>query len=329
MKNTELIINKYLKEIKELEVNCIDVNNNIKDEYKDSLEQLILNISNNCISELSEYISVGYNPNNYQYRSKLLNYNVLWEISDELGYQYSCESFKSATNNNWIIDANTRLFMMFVKTFKEIIYLLEGGYAACALSRIRYIYEIGVFLNIINKGSNEMSKKFILISQKSRIDIINSINKYNADATLKASLDSIASNIQSSLDNLGYGNDIKKNYNWAKEITGLDKISFKELSEYTSLKDYYYIYVKSCHIVHADIFGSVFAIDLTKEEIKNHTWVTTPSINGTDKVLKYLNILISNIFFEYFGKKPSIFNVFIASILKNILTKDNKKCSTD
>ncbi|WP_346935326.1 DUF5677 domain-containing protein [Clostridium sp.] len=312
------ILEKYYKEIKELEIECLD-GENFKNEYKDKIKDLLDKLIDNLVSDLHSKIESTYFTKNYEYRDKLINYKTIWYVLDEYIFALSKELFENENIGKWKLDAKTRLLMMFIKTFGEIIYLLEGGYSFCALSRIRYIYEIAVYIDIINKGSEETARKFILFSQKSQLKLIKMLNK-----------EAKFNEINNKLKSLGYGNDFNNDYGWAKEITNKTKISFKNLAEMTTLKDDYIIYVLSCSSAHADVYGSLIDMDMPKEVKHNNTWSTTPGKYGTNEIMGYLDKLIGPIVLNYCGHEGKLIKCVIDfMILKFYKDKYKSKSSIE
>ena len=50
--------------------------------------------------------------------------------------------------------------MMYLKSFREVLFLLSNGYSDCALARTTTLYELGVYINIINKNSDDLAERF-------------------------------------------------------------------------------------------------------------------------------------------------------------------------
>ncbi len=301
------ILKRYYNIIKDLEGEVLE-GLDIKEEYEEKIYDIVEDIAQSIILEMYVRIEKIYEPRNYEYKKQLLRYKILWYVLDEYGLNISDELFSNLSIGKWRNDAKTRLLMMFIKTFGEIIYLIEGGYSFCALSRIRYIYEVGVFLEIIDMGTEEVAKKFILFSQKGSYDIVKHIDE-NAKR-----------DINKRLDDLGYGDDPKSDYGWAKNIINKKYIKFKNLADITTLKDLYFIYAIACDSVHADVYGSILAIDLTDEEKIKKTWVTTPSKNGTEEILIYLNQILLKVILAYFSLEGNFVSIIVAVILKNLIT---------
>lgn len=266
-------------------------------------------IANKLLEELKEILSKNYIIRNFQYKDQIIDLKVMYNLLDELGFRNSKEMFKDDSIGSYKSEVKTRLFMMFVKTVGEIVFLLEGGYSPCAMSRIRYIYEIGVILEFINKNNNEFAKRFLFISEKSRIDMARELGDVEL---IKGIIDREKGKISS--------DKYKRNYSWAKSITKKEQSSFKELAHLSEYKDKYPIYIESCWYVHADIYGSLVSIDRYKDEPIN-TWNTEPSKYGTDKVIKYVFSMFINIISDYFGGVTSSLSIISIICIKIISEK--------
>ncbi len=304
------ILEKYYKEIKELEIQCLEDDNKFKDEYKSTIYDIVDKITNNIISDLYKKINESYHPRNYEYKEKLLNYKVIWHVLDEYIYSLSTEFFDDKNIEKWKLDAKTRLLMMFIKTFGEIIYLLEGGYSFCALSRIRYIYEIAVYIEIINKGTEETAKRFILFSEKSQMKLASLLGEKE-----------ISRKIKRRLNKRGYNNVYKNDYEWAIDVTQDPQITFKRMVDMTTLKEDYIIYVLSCKSAHADVSGSLLSIDKPKEISSKNIWNTTPSKYGTKEIMLYLDKLIPSIVLNYCGSEGKLITLVISMVMSKFYNK--------
>jgi uncharacterized protein DUF5677 len=70
-------------------------------------------------------------------------------------------------------EARNRLFMIFVKTLNETVYLLKGGFASAALSRVRMIYETSVYYEIVYNNNDLLAEKFLKHCNTFRLKVAN------------------------------------------------------------------------------------------------------------------------------------------------------------
>ena len=300
----EKIVYKYLNRLNKIQKEILGDNGTIKNEvkFKNELNDIALNY----VDEMKTKIQEGYYPKNISYKNELVNLKILWSLFDDFGFEYIDILFNEFSGKNWKANSKIRLFMMFVKSVGEIIYLLEGGYASCALGRIRYLYEIGVYLEILNKNSQDLSRKFLQFSNINRIKIVNQLKDYRLKKKMIKDLKKFKNYM-----------DMWETYGWAKDILPNEKITFRKLAEITTLREYYAIYIFSSLSIHADVYGSANSIDLYTGE-NDRTWITTPSIMGTDIVISNLLLFIFKISTEYFTVENEVINVFVLLVIRKV-----------
>jgi len=302
------IVNKYLNELKQIQQKCSDDNDNINKEYQDKVEGIFKDISLKYINEMRYDIKNRCYPKNEKYQRELVNFKILWHLFDDFRYEYIPVLFNKADKENWKPHAKIRLFMMFVKAFGEVIYLLEGGYASCALTRIRYIYEIGVYIEIIEKASQDVAKKFLQYSNGNRLKLADSLK----DRKLQ-------SKIKKDLRKYGRLKVVLKPYRWAKNVISNEKITFKNLAETTDLYQHYSMYIFSSWSVHADVYGSANSIELSSTE-NDRMWATTPSNIGAELIISYLKLLIAYIPCKYFSVPNECISIFVCSVISEFIS---------
>lgn len=304
--------NKYLNKIEKIQEECFEKDGNIKEEYKKKIEDIFKDISVKYIEEMRVEIENRYNPKNKKYQKELVDLKVLWYLFDDLGHEYIPILFNEFGGENWKAHAKIRLFMMFVKSFGEIIYLLEGGYASCGLSRIRYIYEIGVYLEIMQNNSQSISKRFLQFSNSNRIKLAKELENKKLQRKVVKDFKKI--------DNR---RDAKEPYGWAKDIIFNEKITFRKLAKTTTLYEHYSMYTFSSWSIHADIYGSVNSIDRSSRE-NDRTWITGPSSLGTYAVINHLLLLVGSIPMNYFSVENEGINIFVLLIVSELVINISK-----
>lgn len=278
--------------------------------FKELLEnkQLNLNKFDEVIKEYKNECLHYMEQNNLGYFEKIKDLKIVFYALDSAGYEYSKKMFNNEELGKFKADAKTRLIMMFIKGLNEIIYLLNGGFASCALSRIRYLYEVGVILEVINLCDDNVAKKFILSSERSKRDL----------ARISKSV-LIEQEITRRLKNNGV--NYKYGYEWAKEFIGNTKYTFHNLAKKTSFNSLYWVYIFSCWYVHGDIYGSMTSIDLDKKREEFNTWITKPSINGIEKVIDLTTLIINQVHKIYFDNKFEPESIFSQFIIRDYLIK--------
>lgn len=295
------VITKYLDDIKELSENLDKENEFNEKQILDTVENLIEKLLNEIINPLSD-----------SQNKSVFKINLLYHLLDEAGFKHSNKLIK-ANINKWQTEAKVRLFMMYVKVLHEIVYLLQGGFASAALARVRTIYEIVVFYEIISKNDDLLAEKFLKHSNTNRLKIAKSLS----DQELKQK-------VKDQINEFQYGDEFLADYQWANSLFNKGRITFKDLADITELSDSYWLYVSCCSSVHANIYNSLCGLDIRKEERGKSIWITTPSDEGIDYVIRILLLCSTRIVMDFLeGEKLT--TIFISCFYKNIVDsiKDN------
>ena len=249
-----------------------------------------------------------YNLKILKYKEETINLKIIYKVLDEEAFKYSSKMISNKLYGNYKAEVKTRLMMMFIKGINEVICMIENGFCSCALSRIRYMYEIAVFINIIENNDEKLAEKFFRYSEKSRLKIAKYLKRFDIEKEIYNRFDK-------------NGINLSGDYNWARNIVKKNKgkIFFRDLVKISRLEDHYIIYIQCCLYTHADIFGSMFSIDKYEFE-KYNTWITTPSKQGTETIYTYLKVLIMSVIVDYFELSKE--NLFVIMLISRILKFD-------
>lgn len=271
------IAKKYLKEFDELEKKACNEKKEFINGYSGKIENIYSEKRQDLFNELE---NISFKSRVPKHENMLRKFELMYFLLDETGYDYAKQMSSNITGENkWKSEAKIRLFMMFVKRYYEAIYLLKDGLASSALDRVRGMYEIGVYLDIINKNSEGLAEKFLKHCNTSRLDLARSISDQEM-------IQKITEEINDFTDDYFY----KKNNGWAKELfpSTTRNITFKNLVDITQLKQFYYMYKTACISAHATILDSIQGIELDEKSRGKSVWVTGASENGIEYVLEIL-----------------------------------------
>lgn len=298
------IVNKYIDEMDILTSKALDSEDNFKRPYDKEIMNMMNSYKDKLLNEVnSKYLEIDKHD-------KLVNLEILYYLLDESGLRHANNEINKKIEK-WKTEAKNRLFMIYVKILNEIIYLLKGGFASAALSRVRAIYETCVFYEIIFNNDDSLSEKFLKHSNASRFKIARSFSD-----------NELIERIKEQIINLEYGEKFYKDYQWAREIINKDRITFYDLSKITSLSDFYYLYVFSCLSVHSSIYSTLNSIEIKKEERFKNIWNTTPSNEGINEVINILLLISSDIIMKHFKDSKNLIYPFIMFVFEEI-TKNN------
>ncbi len=279
-----------------------DENGMIKEEYQKN----ILTEFQHLIEELDSSLHVGmFGVSENSYSEKLKKLYIYYYILDEKIFTLLSEKMK--VNQNWKLEAQFRLYMMYLKTYRETLFLLSGGFSDCALSRTRRLFEIGVYLGIINKNDEKLAERYCKHCNTQRYDLALKLN--NNDTVKK---------IIKQVKNLNYEKEFINNNGLANTIIK-DKrtIYFSDLIELTEYKKHEFIYKYSCLYVHPSLHSSLNSLELTQETKGKNVWNTSPSLEGIEEVIDVLLVYLG-VFTEDYINSFDIDGIFEFLVLSTI-----------
>ncbi len=304
-------VNQLIEKCNQIEKDCLCENGDIKAEYQETIIDKYLEnfsyfenqISNDefgiCVDDakdiLKRYFIVYY----------ILDTKMFDQLNKEIGL-----------NLNWKSEARIRLYMMYLKTLREVLFLLANGYSDCALARTRTLYEVGVYINLINKNSDDLAERFCKycnVQSMKMAEAISSNEKKNR--------------IENFINQFNYEDGYKKDNGWARvlfpNISEKGNVQFRNLSEMTVYKDYLNMYKVACNFVHGSLFSCLESLDSAKEQRGKNFWNTSPSNEGIQEVIQFLKIYTVTFISDYTNslKEKSLFeNMLMVYLLgKEIL----------
>jgi hypothetical protein len=190
---------------------------------------------------------------------------------------------------NWKIEVQMRLYMMYFKTLREAIFLLCGGFSDGALSRVRRMYEMGVYIEIINKNNDKLAERFWRHCNVQRFDMSKKLN--DRQKTLK---------IRDKINRFHYENEFIKENGWANILfRNKEKIYFSDLLGLTDYKEHEGTYKYACNFVHFNMLSSLQSLDLGTNNRGKSIWNTSPSIEGIATVIDIIKLYIGLVTINY------------------------------
>lgn len=269
----------------EKDVSC--ENEDIKEEYQETtiekyleiLEQFYKNIST---EQLGIIVDEG--------KDVIKRFYIIYYVLDERVFKKLNADI--GDEPNWKAEARIRLYMMYLKIFREVLFLLAGGFSDCALARTRTLYELGVYINIINKNSDALAERFC---------------KYCNVQSLKLSkamlMQEKTNKSQNYIKQFNYEDGYKKENGWARilfpNIKDKNSVQFYDLAELTMYKKHYIMYKMACNFVHGSLLSSLESLDSAKEERGKNFWNTSPSNEGIDEIIVFLKLYLITFLMEY------------------------------
>lgn len=306
-------IRKKVKQLIEkcilFEAECLCENGDIKAEYQETIidkYQEILKAFENDISINDLGICVD-NEKDFIKRFYLVYYILDEKIFGQLNKEIS-------SNAGWKAEARIRLYMMYLKTFREVLFLLSNGYSDCALARTRTLYELGVYISIINKNSDDLAERFCKycnVQSMKMAEVLSSEEKVNK--------------IGKFIDKFNYEEGYKKENGWARilfpNIKGKSNVQFRSLADLTLYKDYLNMYKMACNFVHGSLFSCLESLDSAEEQRGKNFWNTSPNNEGINEVIQFLKKYIVAFISDYGDSLPEI-TIFETMVMVYLLGKD-------
>lgn len=295
-------IRQFIKRCIKFEKEVLLENGEIKEEYHETIIDKYLDFFTEfendisvedfeiCVENAAEDIK------KYYIAYYLLDERLYKQLNSELG-----------NTSGWKTEARIRLYMMYLKIFREILFILSSGYSDCALARTRTLYEFGVYISIINKNSDDLAERFCKYCNIQRLKMAEVI--LAEDRTKE---------IQKAIGQFNYEEGYKKENGWARilfpKIKEKTKVTFHDLVHLTTYKEYESLYKMSCNFVHGNLFSSLESLDCAKEQRGKNLWNTSPTNEGVEEVIYYLKIYIVEFILEYINSLGEE-----AMILENML----------
>ena len=300
-------INKFIEKCIEFETEICTEKGDIKEEYQETVLDKYLEFFENIEKEIStDELGIIVEKQ----KETVKRYFIAYYILDERIFKQLNENMKDAPS--WKSEAKIRLYMMFLKTFREILSLLSNGFSNCALARTRTLYELGVYISLINKHSEELAERFCKYCNVQSLDIAKAMSfKDKKDKLIEV------------INTFDYETEFRTKNGWARilfdDIPKKKYIDFKDLAELTTFNEYYPMYKMSCNFVHGNLFSSLQSLDSAIEERGKNFWNTSPSDEGISEVVLFLKIYIPMFIMNYtecFEEVKMIENMTTAFLLE-------------
>lgn len=310
------IVNNVIEKCIELEKSVLLEDGSIKEEYQETLVDRYLDILMMLEKEIS-VVDLGICIENES--DKVKRFYIAYYLLDERMFRQLNKEL--GTVPGWKAEARIRLYMMYLKVFREVLFLLANGYSDCALARTRTLYELGVYISIINKNTDVLAERFC------RHCNVQSLKMAKAISTEER-----INKIEEFIDQFNYEKGYKKDNGWARvllpHINNKSNIQFRDLISLTDYNQYENMYKMACNFVHGSLFSSLESLDSAKEQRGKTFWNTSPSDEGIEEVIHFLKIYIVMFVSEYTRglKDKTIFENMLTLFLlgKEILQDGNE-----
>lgn len=281
-------VSELIERCVKLEKDAVCENGDIKEEYQATILDKYLEIFTEVDNGISvEELGIIVDEEN----DIIKKFYIIYYVLDARMFEKLSEDI--VNNPGWKSEARIRLYMMYLKSFREILFLLAGGFSDCALARTRTLYELGVYINIINKSTDTLAERFCRYCNVQSLKISETM----------LSEENRSNEIDKFIKQFNYEDGYKKENGWARilfpNIKDKSGVQFYDLVQLTEYNEHRNMYKMACNFVHGSLFSSLQSLDSAKEKRGKGFWNTSPSNEGIVEIIKFLQLYVVMFISEY------------------------------
>lgn len=197
---------------------------------------------------------------------------------------------------------------------REILNLLQHGYADGAQARWRSLHEIAVLACFISAHGNDTAERFILHEHVESYRAAENYNKYytrlGAEPISDADIAILKQRHDSLLDR--FGKEYRNNYGWASHILGKQRPLFADIEQSVALDHMRPYYKAASDNVHANPKGVLYRLGMLPEE---NAVLAGPSHIGLSDPATCTVISLNQVTVTLLTHKPSVDSLVMCNIL--------------
>jgi len=246
-------------------------------------------------------------------------FRMLLVISYEAGDAYNtiCRP-QAIENKDYRFEAIANLHARGLRVSQEIYSLLRCGFPDGALSRWRTLHEIVTTALFLGQQEVEISKRFIfhriIMSEKA-------MNQY-IEFQDRAGLSPVSDEKYSQITTLAkeitdlYGNEIKKDYGWARPLFKDKKITFRTIEKHVKLDHWRPRYKWASNDIHSSYhpLGS----SLSTSESSENVLLTGPSNSGFTDPAQMTAVSLSLLNSVFLLLEPNLDRLIIVKVMDSL-----------
>jgi Family of unknown function (DUF5677) len=184
-------------------------------------------------------LDTGFRARNYQrWREGLDLLCMLIVIAEESGSDFNTEFRpQAARESNFVFEAVCSLHARAVLIAREVLCLLEGGFADGALARWRSLHELAVVSGFLSERDNQLAEKYLLAREAQKYKAIMESQDRIPRTGLEPFGEKEIQQAKTLRDRLvqKYGTAIQRDYGWAAKALGKKDPTFRSLEEAVGL----------------------------------------------------------------------------------------------
>jgi hypothetical protein len=213
----------------------------LKNGFPDVAKGILKRLKEKAPEMLREHreLDAGFRERNFQrWREGLDLLEMLIVIAEESGSDFNAEFRpKAVQQNNFVFEAVCGLHARAVLVAREILCLLEGGFADGALARWRSLHEIAVVSAFLSERDNQLAERFLLSREAQACKAILEYQTKVPRTGLDPFTDEEIQRAIGVRDELvqRYGAAIQRDYGWAGEALANKSPTFRDVEEAVGL----------------------------------------------------------------------------------------------
>ena len=201
-------------------------------------------------------LEAGFRTRNFErWREGLDLLQMLIVIAEEAGSDLNREFRPQAVReNNLVFETVCSLHSRAVLVAREVLCLLEGGFADGALARWRSLHELAVVSGFLSeREDNKLAERYLLAGEAQRHRLMVEYQNGLAHGLLAPLEEQEIQQARALRDGIvrKYGAAILSDYGWAAEALGRRKLTFRELEQAVGLGHLRPYFKWACEHIHA------------------------------------------------------------------------------
>ncbi len=295
----------------------------IKEVIKSVTPILITGLKKNAAKMLSDRRS-GYKSFNMRlfkdWKKALDLFEMFLVVAYEVGEDFNKDFRKNITNeDNFLLEALTRLHARACQISSEILVLIQNGYADGAHARWRTLHEISVIGSFLSSHGKELAEMYLLHENIESYNAASQYKKYYEQLGLQPLADCELEKITNVYEDLisRFGKQYTKEYGWASTVLNKKDPSFFDIEMDVGLNYFRPLYKLASHNIHANPKGVLFKMGLIDNN--RNILLAGPSNTGFTDAAQDTIISLCNITIILITQRPNIdYLVICNSLLKLI-----------
>ena len=178
----------------------------------------------------------------------------------ELAEMFVARRAKEALDQDERFTVLARLFGRGLLVAREVLHLLEGGYAGAAMARWRSLHELAVIAEFLSTGDDETVKRFVEYLAVDNCGMAEAHQQHCVTLGYQPLDEAQVRELQAERKRLcdKYGKEFKRPYGWAASALGTKQPNFREIERAVQRSEMRPFYKLACDTIHASVRTILF-----------------------------------------------------------------------